>query len=89
MNDNNKYKSAGLSAKYTTMNHSILCTEELLSWADKVYIFEKMHLDRIQYYTQNKYTSKVFNLDIEDKYEYMNEELIQLLKLKILEYRNV
>jgi len=88
MHDNNTYKSAGLSAKYTALNNSTLCTEELLCWADKVYVFEPMHLDRIRQYTKNKYISKILNLNIEDKYRFMNEELIQLLKLKILEYRD-
>lgn len=89
MHDSNTYRSAGLSAKYTEMNNTTLCTEELLFWADKVYVFEPMHLDRIQMYTQNKYVNKIFNLDIEDKYQYMNEELMRLLKLKILEYRGM
>jgi len=88
LDDNNTYRSAGLSAKYTAANNSVLCTEKLLSWADHVYVFEQMHLDRIKQYTQEKYLGKILNLDIEDRYKYMNPELVQLLKLKIHEYPN-
>jgi len=88
LDDNNTYRSAGLSAKYTAVHNSTLCTEELLTWADKVYIFENMHLDRIKQYTKDKYLNKISNLDIEDRYKYMNPELVQLLKLKIPEYPN-
>jgi predicted protein tyrosine phosphatase len=66
------------------MNDSQLCTEELLEWADKVFVFEKMHLDRIIEYTGDKFLRKISNIDIEDRYQFMDQELVRLLKLKLL-----
>ena len=73
------YRSAGLSEKECKRNHTTLCTEEMLVWADKVYVFEQMHLERIQAHTDDKYIDKIHCLDIEDVYQYMQPELIILL----------
>lgn len=84
MGGNNRYKSAGLSAKYTEFYGSTLCTEELLAWADRVYVFEPMHLERLSLYTGDKYKHKITNIDIEDRYQYMAQSLVFLLKKKLL-----
>jgi len=75
----NAYKSAGLSAKYVTKAGSTLCTEEVLKWADKIYVFEQAHIERIEQYTKSRYVHKVINLDIPDEYCYFQKELILLL----------
>ena len=79
----NKYKSAGLSSKYVEKAGSTLCTEELLAWADKIYTFEDMHIQRITQHTGDKFLSKVTNLDIEDKYQYFQRELVLLLAERV------
>jgi predicted protein tyrosine phosphatase len=81
---NNLYKSAGLSAKYTAIYGSTLCTEELLEWADEVYVFEKMHTDRIIEHTGDIFRHKIINVDILDRFKFMVEELLGLLKQKLL-----
>ena len=43
LDNSNTYKSAGLSKKYVEKAGTTLCTEELLGWADKIYIFEDFH----------------------------------------------
>ncbi|MDN3414502.1 hypothetical protein [Pseudoalteromonas sp. APC 3250] len=75
----NTYKSAGLSAKYVTKAGSTLCTEGLLKWADKIYVFEQAHIERIEQYTKSRYVHKVTNLDIPDEYCYFQKELVLML----------
>ena len=77
----NKYRSAGLSYKYTKKSGSTLCTEKMLEWSDSIYVFEDMHIERIKQYTGERHLSKLINLRIEDKYQYFQRELVlQLLK---------
>jgi predicted protein tyrosine phosphatase len=79
LNDSNEYRSAGLSAKYTQKAGSTLCTEEMLKWADAIYVFEDIHIKRIQEYTDDLYMNKVINLNIADEYQYFQRELVLLL----------
>ncbi|WP_350644683.1 hypothetical protein [Pseudoalteromonas sp. G24-MNA-CIBAN-0072] len=79
----NNYKSAGLSKKYVEKAGTTLCTEELLGWADKIYIFEDFHLERIIHYTGKIHLHKITNLKIEDKYQYFQRELVLLLLEKL------
>ncbi|TMS93826.1 phosphotyrosine protein phosphatase [Pseudoalteromonas sp. S201] len=79
----NNYKSAGLSRKYVEKAGTTLCTEELLGWADKIYIFEDFHLERIIHYTGKIHLHKITNLKIEDKYQYFQRELVLLLLEKL------
>lgn len=74
------FKSAGLSKKECSRNGSTLCTEELLQWADRIYVFEQMHIERIKQHTADEYIDKIECLNIEDIYKYMQAELIQVLK---------
>lgn len=75
----NNYKSAGLSEKYVIKAGTTLCTEDMLDWADKIYVFEKKHIDIIRQYTGEKHLHKIYNLNIEDKYQYFQRELVLLL----------
>jgi len=78
----NEYRSAGLSFKYVKKAGSTLCTEEMLHWADKVYVFENEHIKRIQQHTGNVFISKIENLDIADEYSYFQRELVLALLAK-------
>lgn len=78
-NKNHQYKSAGLSAKYVQKANSTLCTEEMLQWADQIYVFEQLHLDRIQSHSGDFYLSKITNLNVPDDYKYFQRELVLLL----------
>lgn len=44
---------------------------------------ETHHQERIQTYTDTRYLHKIINLDIEDIYQYMQPELIAILKIKV------
>lgn len=76
----NEYKSAGLSYKYCSYFGSTFCTDELLEWADKVFVMEEMHIQLIRERTGTKYLSKIVNLNIEDKFQYMSKELVEILQ---------
>ena len=82
-NNNHQYKSAGLSAKYVEKANSTLCTEDMLQWADQIYVFEQQHTDRIQKHAGDVYLPKIINLNIPDDYQYFQRELVLLLLEKI------
>ncbi len=75
----NVYRSAGLSKKYVKKAGSTLCTEEMLKWADEIYVFEQMHIERIRAYTGDTYLHKIANLEIKGSYQYFQRELVLLL----------
>ncbi|MEZ9140518.1 MULTISPECIES: hypothetical protein [unclassified Shewanella] len=79
-----EFKSAGLSEKYCKKHGTTLCTTKLLDWADKVFVMEGMHAERIITYAGQSYLEKLEILNIEDIYKYMQKELIE--KLKKLEH---
>lgn len=83
LDNSNIYRSAGLSRKYVEKAGTTLCTEDLLDWADKIYVFEDFHLERIVRYTGKKHLHKITNLKIEDKYQYFQRELVLLLLEKL------
>lgn len=78
-----EYKSAGLSYKYVARENSTLCDEEMLSWADKIFTFEDMHIQRIQQHTGAQYLYKIENLLINDEYVYFQRELVLLLLQRV------
>lgn len=74
-----QYKSAGLSQKYCQKYGTTLCTIELLEWADKVFVMENMHIQRIAEYAGESYLNKIEVLNIDDFYQFMQPELIEIL----------
>lgn len=72
-------KSAGiLQAAHTVIS------AEMLNWADCVMVMEKHHHNFIQYkFADICPHKKIITLDIPDDYEYMQTELIQILKNKV------
>jgi predicted protein tyrosine phosphatase len=74
-----KTKSAGTepSAKVRVSAKDIL-------WADIIFVMEKKHkqrlVDKFPNETKNK---QLVILDIEDDYEYMDEELVEMIKLSV------
>ena len=77
-----KVKSAGTepSAKIRVSSKDIL-------WADIIFTMEKKHkqrlIDKFPYETKNK---QLVILDIEDNYKYMDEELVEMIKLSVDQY---
>ena len=75
----NTYQSAGLSAKYVAKANTTLCTEEMLAWADTIYVFEDAHIERIKKYTGDIFIPKILNLNIKDEYQYFQRKLVLLI----------
>jgi predicted protein tyrosine phosphatase len=72
-------KSAG-----THYSAAIPLTQELLDWADTVIVMEKYHRNQIRKRYPDIYDVKrVVCLYIPDEYEFMQAELIEILKLRL------
>lgn len=62
-------------------------TEKLLNWADLVLVMEKVHKEKLRYKYGNLLDDKqLIVLDIPDEYEYMDEELVAMLRSVMEEY---
>tara|TARA_R110002033_G_scaffold77671_2_gene129185 strand:- start:2648 stop:2989 length:342 start_codon:yes stop_codon:yes gene_type:complete len=70
------FQSAGLSKKYCAKYGSRLCCIELLDWAEKIFVMEPQHLERIIEHVGERYLAKIEVLHIDDIYQYMQLELL-------------
>ena len=78
-NDNRiNIRSAGLSEKSRKKLHQID-----LQWADLILVMENKHKLRIMDTYRDIKIPKIIVLDIDDKYEYLDKELCEILTLKI------
>jgi predicted protein tyrosine phosphatase len=73
------FQSAGLSKKYCIEYGTRLCTTELLDWAEKVFVMEPQHIERITEHVGERYLAKIEILHIDDIYQYMQVELLEEL----------
>jgi predicted protein tyrosine phosphatase len=59
-------------------------TPELLQWADLVFVMERAHRSKLSAkFKPHLGNKRVVCLDIPDKYEFMDPELIRVLKAKV------
>jgi protein-tyrosine phosphatase len=73
---NNSIRSAG-----TEDGARIKVTEKLVNWADLIFVMEKKHKQRIMSkFSHTLYNKEIITLDIPDIYEYMDEELVEILE---------
>ena len=62
-------------------------TEGLIGWADLIFVMEKKHLARLrERFPDLVAVKKIVCLHIPDDYEYMEEDLIDLLRSKVSEH---
>ncbi len=73
-------KSAG-----TSKHARIKISENLINWADIVFVMEEKHLDFIKDEFNLK-TKEIVVLGIEDNYLYMDKELVNLLQKTLNSY---
>ncbi len=78
-----QFRSAGLSREYCEKHGTSLCTENLLDWADKIYVMETMHKERVEEHTGITYSDKIVVLNIPDEFVAMQPELIELLQQRV------
>ena len=61
--------------------------EKLIMWADLIFVMEKRHKEILQQrFPQALAGKEVIILGIEDNYEYMDAELIEILSASVLPY---
>ena len=78
-NDNRiEVRSAGMSGK---SKHPISNND--IEWADLILVMESGYKSRILGLFRDLSLPKIENLDIPDEYEYMDEELIELIEKKL------
>lgn len=74
----------------TEDNARIKVTAGHIGWADLIFVMEKKHAGRLkEKFYQEIIGKQVIRLDIPDDYTYMDEELIELLKIRVSEYIEV
>ena len=83
------FKSAGLSERYCKINSTTLCTENLLQWADSVFVMEEMHIERISEHTGDKYLEKLASFDIEDKFKLNHPVLLERLEQSFAKFPDI
>jgi predicted protein tyrosine phosphatase len=75
-------KSAG-----TETQARIKVTEGLLGWADTIFCMEKKHVERLQEkFSEAVEQKSLICLNIPDDYEFMDPELVELLKGAVSEH---
>lgn len=88
----NIFKNNGLHnvrSAGTESSARIKLSKEDLNWADKILVMEQIHVERIKKIDNDKITiDKIEILGIEDKYKYLDDELITILKMTTTEYFN-
>ena len=73
-----------LSSAGTDTSAATVLTSELMDWADAIIVMEKSHRSFIRSKHPGYYnTKKIVCLYIPDEYEYMQPELIAILKDKV------
>ena len=81
-NQSHEFRSAG-----TENDARIKVNEKLIIWADLIFVMEKRHKQRLQdRFDQLLNDKKIVILDIEDNYQYMDEELIETLRASVGPY---
>lgn len=71
-------RSAGMSS-----SSNVEISERLLDWADLVFVMERGYGVRIRGIFRHMDLPPIETLDIEDQYDFMDEELIELLRNRI------
>lgn len=62
-------------------------TPDLIAWADIVFVMEKTHRNKVrEKFRAQLHDTRVICLDIPDDYDYMDPELVALLKRKVGRY---
>jgi predicted protein tyrosine phosphatase len=81
-NKDHLVKSAG-----TEPGARVRVSAKLIRWADKIFVMEKRHVQRLNENFPGEMQNKdVFILDIADDYSYMDESLIEIIKTSVTPY---
>lgn len=65
----------------------IRVNEKMIQWADIIFVMEKRHRQRLQENFNESVSGKeIVILEIEDNYQYMDEELVEVLRTSVAPY---
>lgn len=71
----------------TSSHARVKVNEKFITWADLIFVMEKRHKQLLQQkFEQSLEGKQVIVLDIEDNYQYMDEELIDILRTSVNPY---
>lgn len=71
----------------TATGARVRVNEKLIHWADLIFAMEKRHKQLLQEKFEQSLTGKeIIILDIPDNYQYMDEELIDILRASVTQY---
>jgi predicted protein tyrosine phosphatase len=74
--------SAGINA-----DAEILVSEEQIHWSDIIFVMENSHRSKLtEKFSSALKGKRVVCLDIPDKFEYMQPDLVELLQIKVGKY---
>lgn len=84
------FKGYDVRSAGTEIAAKVKVTNGHIGWADLIFVMEKKHKRRLH----DKFGpmlnhKKVFNLDIPDDFNYMDDDLIEILKARVGEYIEV
>ena len=80
------FLSAGTNRKICEQEGTVFITEDLVEWADLIFVMEEKHRKQITENSRQKPSSKIKVLNIDDIYKYNSKELILLLNEKLTHY---
>lgn len=68
----------------TEKSARIRITQNMINWADTIFVMESKHKKRmVENFELNLQEKDVEVLDIPDEYQYMDEDLVEILKIKL------
>jgi protein-tyrosine phosphatase len=71
----------------TASNARVKISSTIITWADLIFVMERKHLEILaRVFPSQIKNKKIICLDIPDEYEYMDEELVQILEESVSEY---
>jgi predicted protein tyrosine phosphatase len=79
----------GIEVLSAGTNHAAVTpiTPELIEWADKIFVMERVHRTKLQTRFKNHLNGKkIICLGIPDNYEFMEPKLVNILKAKVPQF---
>jgi len=79
----------GLDVLSAGTNHDAVTplSSELIEWADKIFVMENTHREKLQKrFRSSLKGKKIICLDIPDNFSYMDPKLVAILKKKLPQY---
>lgn len=80
------FKSAGTNRKLCEQINSNFIEEDMLEWADFIFLMERKHKNKVNQYFGGRFNNKMTILNIKDHYRYYKPDLITVLEEKMADF---